>query len=54
MPGRIKIVLKKAKVENKCSIIILEAHNKWTRDSLLRNQRPGKNFVVKRSIPRKI
>ena len=53
MPGRIKIVWKKGKVDNKRSIIILEALNKWTRDSLLKNQRPGKNFVVKRSIPKR-
>ena len=52
-PGRVKIVWKKAKIENKQSIIILDAQNKWTRDSLLKNQRPGKNFVVKRSIPKR-
>ena len=45
--------MKKGKVEYKRSIIILEALNKWTRDSLLKNQRPGKNFVVKRSIPKR-
>ena len=53
LPGRVKIIWKKGKVDNMRSIIILKALNKWTRDSLLKNQRPGKNFVVKQSIPKR-
>ena len=45
--------MEKGKVDIKRSIIILKAVNKWTRDSLLKNQRPGKNYVVKRSIPKR-
>ena len=52
-PGRVKIVWKKTKIENRRRIIILDTQNKWTRDSLLRNQRPGKKSVVKRSIPKR-
>ena len=53
VPGHVKIVWKKGKVDNKRSIVILETGSKWTRDFLLRNQKPGKNFVVKRSVPKR-
>ena len=50
--GKVKIVWKKSKAENKKSLIILKTGNRWTRENILRNQRPGKNFIVKRSIPK--
>ena len=43
-PGRVKIVWKKGKVDNKRSIGILETGNKWTQDFLLKNQKPGKKL----------
>ena len=48
-----KIIWKKGKVDNKRSIIILETGNKWRRESLLKNQKPGKNFIVKRSVQKR-
>ena len=33
--------------------MILDAGNGWNRENILRNQRAGKDFIVKKSIPRR-
>ena len=51
--GQMKIVWKKAASENKKSVIILDAGSIWNREHILRNQKPGKDFMVKKSIPKR-
>ena len=48
--GRVKIVWKKGATDNKKSIVILDANNRWARENILRNQKAGKDFIVKKSI----
>ena len=51
--GPIKIVWKKAASDDKKSVIILDAGSVWNREHILRNQKPGKDFMVKKSIPKR-
>ena len=51
--GWIKIVWKKTASENKKSVIILDARSVWNREHILRNQKAGKDFMVKKSIPKR-
>ena len=50
---QLKIVWKKAASENKKSVIILDAGSERNREHILHNQKPGKNFMVKKSIPKR-
>ena len=49
----LKVVWKKAASDDKKSIIILDAGSERGREHILRNQKPGKPFRVKRSIPKR-
>ena len=51
--GQMKIVWKKAASKNKKSVIILDAGSVWNREHILQNQKPGKDFMVKKSIPKR-
>ena len=51
--GQMKIVWKKAASENKKSVIILDAGSVGNREHILRNQKPSKDFMVKKSIPKR-
>ena len=51
--GQMKIVWKKAASDDKKSVIILDAGSVWNREHILRNQKPGKDFMVKKSIPKR-
>ena len=51
--GQMKIVWKKAASENKKSVIILDAGSVWNREHILCNQKPSKDFMVKKSIPKR-
>ena len=51
--GPIKIVWKKEASDNKKSVIILDTGSVWNREHILKNQKPGKEFTVKKSIPKR-
>ena len=51
--GRVKIVFKKGATDNKKSIVILDAVSRWNRENILRNQKASKDFIVKKSIPKR-
>ena len=51
--GPIKIVWKKAASDDKKSVIILDSGGVWNREHILKNQKPGKDFMVKKSIPKR-
>ena len=50
---QLRVVWKKAASDNKKSVIILDAGSERGREHILRNQKPGKSFMVKRSIPKR-
>ena len=49
----LRVVWKRAASDDKKSIIILDAGSERGREHILRNQKPGKPFRVKRSIPKR-
>ena len=50
---QLRVVWKKAASDDKKSVIILDAGSERGREHILRNQKPGKSFMVKRSIPKR-
>ena len=51
--GPIKVVWKKEASEEKKSVIIIDTGSVWNREHILKNQKPGKDFMVKKSIPKR-
>ena len=51
--GKVKVIWKKPGIEDKKSIVILDTGNRWNRDNIMRNQKAGKNFIVKKLIPKR-
>ena len=49
----IKVVWKKEASDDKKSVIILDTGSVWNREHILKNQKPGKEFMVKKSIPKR-
>ena len=49
----LRVVWKKAASDDRKSIIILDAGSERGREHIIRNQKPGKSFMVKRSIPKR-
>ena len=50
--GKVKVIWKKHGIENKKIIFIVDAGSRCNRDNIMRNQKAGKNFIVKKSIPK--
>ena len=49
----IKVVWKKEASDDKKSVIILDTGSVWNREHILKNQKPGKEFMVKKSVPKR-
>ena len=50
--GKMQVVWKRMGDEDRKSVIILDTGSRWSRDHILGNQRAGKSFIVKKSIPK--
>ena len=51
--GPVKVVWKKVASDDKKSVIILDTGSVWNREHILKNQKPGKVFMVKKSVPKR-